>query len=116
MGICRANCYKTHNELTLYPLGKCPFAPSDRGFFHKMPIGHIGGYFVKEPWVFTSKIPFGYLGGHFASEIREFAQKIPTGYLAGLFVKVIGGCYVFRLRNPSSTAKSLAQGHKTPKT
>jgi len=28
MGICQANCYKTHNELTLYPLGKCPFAPS----------------------------------------------------------------------------------------
>ena len=28
MGICQVNCYKTHNELTLYPLGKCPFAPS----------------------------------------------------------------------------------------
>ena len=22
------NCFKTHNELTMYPLGKCPFAPS----------------------------------------------------------------------------------------
>ena len=30
MGICRANCFKTHNKLTLYPLGKCPFAPSDQ--------------------------------------------------------------------------------------
>ena len=28
VGICQANCFKTHNELTLYPLGKCPFAPS----------------------------------------------------------------------------------------
>ena len=23
-----ANCFKTHNELTMYPLGKCPLAPS----------------------------------------------------------------------------------------
>ena len=28
VGICWANCFKTHNELTLYPLGKHPFAPS----------------------------------------------------------------------------------------
>jgi len=28
VGICQVNCFKTHNELTLYPLGKCPFAPS----------------------------------------------------------------------------------------
>ena len=28
MGICWANCFKTHNKLTMYPLGKCPFAPS----------------------------------------------------------------------------------------
>jgi len=28
VGICQANCFKTHNKLTLYPLGKCPFAPS----------------------------------------------------------------------------------------
>ena len=29
VGICQANCFKTHNELTIYPLGKCPFAPSE---------------------------------------------------------------------------------------
>jgi len=29
VGICQANCFKTHNKLTLYPLGKCPFAPSE---------------------------------------------------------------------------------------
>ena len=62
-----------------------------RGFFHKMPIGHISGYFTKEPQVFTSKIPTGHPGGHFANEIREFAHKIPAGYFAGYFVKVIGG-------------------------
>ena len=28
VGICRANCFKTHNKLTMCPLGKCPFAPS----------------------------------------------------------------------------------------
>ena len=29
VGICWANCFKTHNKLTMCPLGKCPFAPSD---------------------------------------------------------------------------------------
>jgi len=29
VGICWANCFKTHNKLTLYPLGKRPSAPSD---------------------------------------------------------------------------------------
>jgi len=28
VGICQVNCFKTHNELTLCPLGKCPFTPS----------------------------------------------------------------------------------------
>ena len=28
VGICWANCFKTHNELTIYPLSKYPFAPS----------------------------------------------------------------------------------------
>ena len=28
VGICQVNCFKTHNKLTLYLLGKCPFAPS----------------------------------------------------------------------------------------
>ena len=29
VGICWENCFKTHNELTIYPLGKCPFVPSE---------------------------------------------------------------------------------------
>ena len=28
LGISRANCFRTHNELTMYPLGILPFAPS----------------------------------------------------------------------------------------
>ena len=40
MGICQVNCYKTHNELTLYPLGKCPFAPSVRDDFIRAA-GHV---------------------------------------------------------------------------
>jgi len=59
-----------------------------------MPIGHIGGYFVKEPWIFTSKIPIGYLGGHFASEIREFIYNVPTGYWGGYFLKEPTICLV----------------------
>jgi len=61
-----------------------------RGFFYRIPIGHIGGYFVKEPWVFTSKIPTGHSSGHITNKTREFTHKIPTGYLGGYFVKVIG--------------------------
>ena len=28
VGIGWANCFRTHHELTMYPLGKCPLAPS----------------------------------------------------------------------------------------
>jgi len=28
LGMSQANCFKTHNKLTMYPLGKLPFAPS----------------------------------------------------------------------------------------
>jgi len=29
LGMSQANCFKTHNKLTMYPLGKLPFTPSD---------------------------------------------------------------------------------------
>jgi len=35
LGMSQANCFRTHNELTMYPLGILPFAPSD--------IGGVGG-------------------------------------------------------------------------
>ena len=28
LGMSQANCFKTHNKLTMYPLGKLPFTPS----------------------------------------------------------------------------------------
>ena len=28
LGMSQANCFRTHNELTMYPLGILPFAPS----------------------------------------------------------------------------------------
>ena len=31
LGMSRANCFRTHNELTMYPLGILPFAPSGIG-------------------------------------------------------------------------------------
>jgi len=30
LGMSRVNCFITHKKLTMYPLGKLPFAPSDR--------------------------------------------------------------------------------------
>ena len=32
LGMSQANCFRTHNELTMSPLGILPFAPSDNGF------------------------------------------------------------------------------------
>jgi len=29
LGMSQANCFITHKKLTMYPLGKLPFAPSD---------------------------------------------------------------------------------------
>ena len=29
LGMSWVNCFKTHNKLTMYPLGKLPFAPSE---------------------------------------------------------------------------------------
>ena len=29
LGMSQANCFKTHKKLTMYPLGKLPFAPSE---------------------------------------------------------------------------------------
>ena len=53
MGICRANCYKTHNELTLYPLGKCPFAPSATSYLSKKETA------TKSTWASEQKIKSG---------------------------------------------------------
>jgi hypothetical protein len=39
VGIQQANCFRTHNELTMYPLGKWPLAPSVRDWkarFHRL--------------------------------------------------------------------------------
>ena len=58
-----------------------------------MPIGHIGEYFVKEPWVFASKIPTGYLGGYFVKVIRGFIHNVPTGHIGGYFVNEIRGFF-----------------------
>jgi len=30
LGMSQVKCFKTHNKLTMYPLGKLPFAPSER--------------------------------------------------------------------------------------
>jgi len=41
VGIFQVNCFKTHNKLTMCPLGKCPFAPSDKSLleYYLGPLG-----------------------------------------------------------------------------
>jgi len=41
LGMSWANCFRTHNELTMYPLGILPFAPSVGWIRERDPIGSI---------------------------------------------------------------------------
>jgi len=41
LGMSWANCFRTHNELTMYPLGILPFAPSECSLFLRTKIGRI---------------------------------------------------------------------------
>ena len=36
VGIGWANFFRAHNELTMYPLGKCPLAPSEEAFLREL--------------------------------------------------------------------------------
>ena len=64
-----------------------------KGFFHKVPSGHIEVWIVKEIKGYFYKVLPGYFEEHIVNKFKEFFHKMPSGHCEGWIIKELKGFF-----------------------